>query len=135
MEQQINRVDGLLEKQLNFFGKDKALTILINQKTVYERTFQNEDVIEILTVICKEFDFSYDELVHSHDKSWQRVWAVKFCSYYLHKVRGVNMWIISYVLSRSKTLIYRFSKEVDESDDKIIVKFKTLFDKKLNTKP
>lgn len=135
MEANKTKLDTLFEEQLLFFGKDKALTVLKNEKRVFEKTFNNEDVIHVLKTVCGEFNFSYDELVHSNDKSWQRVSALKFCCYYLYEIKSVKMWIISYVLNRSKTLVYRFSDEIKNTDDKLILKFKTLFDKKINTKP
>lgn len=135
MEENKSKVDLLLDEQLLFFGKDKALTVLKNQKDVFEKTFKNEDIVDILKIVCGEFNFTYDELVHSKDKSWQRVSALKFCCYYLYEVRKVNMWIICYVLNRSKTLVYRFSNEIKNTEDKLIIKFKNLFDKKINTKP
>jgi hypothetical protein len=125
------KITKLLEEKIHLFGEDKALTILKNQEYNYRRSFENDDVVMVLKTVCSEFNFTYDELVHNNDKSWQRIWALKFCCYYLHNVKSVKAWIISYVLNRSKSLTYRYAKEVEETKDKIVIKFRNNFDKKI----
>jgi hypothetical protein len=125
------KIDKLLDKQLNVLGKDVALTILLNQNYNYKRSFLDENIIKVVKIICSEFNFTYDELVHSNDRSWQRVWSLKFCCYYMHNVKLVKAWAISYVLNRSKSLTYRYAKEVEETKDKIVIKFRNNFDKKI----
>lgn len=127
----IDKVERLLDKQLTAIGKDKALTILLNQSANYRKTFQNKDVINVIKVICSEFNYTYDELVHSQDRTWQRVWAMKFCCYYLLSVKNVTPFIARYVLNRSKSLVHRYAKEVLETDDKIVIKLRNSFDKKI----
>jgi hypothetical protein len=127
----IDKIDKLLDKQLSAFGKDKALTILLNQSTNYKKSFLNDEVIKVIKIVCSEFSYTYDELVHSNDKTWQRVWALKFCCYYLINVKGVRSWIVSYVLNRSKSLTYRYAREVKDTNDKIVIKLRNSFDKKI----
>jgi hypothetical protein len=127
----IDKIDKLLNKQLSILGKDVALTILLNQNYNYKRSFLDENIIKVIKIICSEFNYTYDELVHNTDKSWQRVWALKFCCYYMHNVKLVKAWAISYVLNRSKSLTYRYAKEVEKTKDKIVIKFRNNFDKKI----
>jgi len=125
------KIDALLNKQLALLGKDVALTILLNQKGNYKKAFLDDKIISVLKIICSEFGYTYDELVHSNDRSWQRVWALKFCCYYMHNIKKTKAWGVSYVLNRSKSLTYRYAKEVENTNDKIVIKFRNSFDKKI----
>jgi len=127
----IEKIDKLLDKQLNVLGKDVALTILLNQNNNYKKSFLDNGIINVLKTICSEFNFTYDELIHSTDRSWQRIWALKFCCYYMHNIKLVKTWAISYVLNRSKSLTYRYAKEVQNTSDKLVIKFRNNFDKKI----
>lgn len=125
------KIDKLLNKQLNILGKDVALTILLNQNHNYKKSFLDDKIINVIKVICSEFNYTYDELVHSNDRSWQRIWALKFCCYYMHNIKKNKAWAISYVLNRSRSLTYRYAKEVQHTSDKIVIKFRNNFDKKI----
>lgn len=128
----IDKINKLINKQLSIFGKDKALTILLNQWSNYEISFLNKEVIKVIKTVCSEFGITYDELVHSNDKSWQRIWALKFCCYYLINVKNVKpYWITSYVLNRSRSLTYRYARHVKDTNDKIVIKFRNSFDNKI----
>lgn len=126
-----DRIQNLLNKQLSYLGKDVALTILLNQNKNFKKSFLDEHIIGILKVVCSEFKYTYDELVHSNDRTWQRVWALKFCCYYMLNVKNTKAWAVSYVLNRSKSLTYRYAKEVQNTDDKIVIKLRNDFDKKI----
>jgi hypothetical protein len=127
----IDKIESLLNKQLAEIGKDKALTILLNQSAKYKKSFLNDEVIKVVKTICSEFNYTYDELVHSKDRTWQRVWAMKFCCYYLLHIKSVREWIVCYVLNRSRTLVHRYCKEVKVTNDKIVIKLRNSFDKKI----
>jgi len=128
----IDKIDKLLEKQLSAFGKDKALTILLNQSANYKKSFLNTEVAKIIKIICSEFSYTYDELVHSKDRTWQRVMALKFCCHYLINVKTIRpYWVVGYVLNRSKSLTFRYAREVKDTNDKIVIKLRNSFDKKI----
>lgn len=127
----IDKINKLIDKQLSIFGKDKALTILLNQSENYKKSFLNEEVVKVIKIICSDFNYTYDELVHSKDRAWQRIWALKFCCYYLLDVKKVKCWAVSYVLNRSKSITYRYSRQVKDTKDKIVIKLRNSFDKKI----
>lgn len=73
----------------------------------------NEDVQFILSIISKSFKIPIKEITDGVGRKNDRHFAIGFCVYYLNTVFGHDIDLVAYMLKKSTTICYKYSRHVE----------------------
>ena len=73
----------------------------------------NQDVQFVLTIISKSFKIPVKEIIDGVGRKNDRHFAIGFCVYYLNVVFGYDIELVAYMLKKSSTICYKYSRDVE----------------------
>lgn len=116
MEQETNNVSKVLkelDKTIQVIGTDKLLEILKYSRL--STASINEDQInrslEIIKVVCNEFNISLSEFFNNNRKTGRRV-TIGVSAYLIQKELDLNNSDISYILKKSDEAVSLYKQEI-----------------------
>jgi hypothetical protein len=115
MEIQNNNVSIFkeLDKTIQIIGEEKLIEILKytrkNPPTLNQE--QIEQALELVQIVCDEFNISVSEIFESKRKNNRRI-AIGVCAVVIQKELKIDNLDIAYILKKQDTLVSLYKKEI-----------------------
>jgi hypothetical protein len=139
MEQETNNVSKVLkelDKTIQVIGTEKLLEILKYSRlsTTNISETQINRCLEILKVVCDEFEISVSEFFHNSRKTVRRI-TIGISAYLIQKEMNLNNSDVSYILKKSDEAVSLYKQDIIRlnsnytQDKEILEKIKIISEK------
>jgi hypothetical protein len=115
MEQETNNVSKVLkelDKTIQVIGTEKLLEILKYSRLSTAMTEEQINrSLEIIKVVCEEFNISLSEFFNNNRKTGRRI-TIGISAYLIQKEMNLNNSDISYILKKSDEAVSLYKQEI-----------------------